>query len=472
MSLTSRVSLYFLAALAVVLFAYSLTFYLVASSHVEAQFSGELQGVLNALVAAAEVEETEVKWQPLEHFITLNTRDEFGDVHWFVLGDDDLIVEQSRFNAESVSPVDLQKWIAVVDLSSGEFREMRDGWVVAGKRLAAPHPDRTAHELDEFDELTVVAARMTGPRNAILIRLALLVTLLPLLAWGIAAILGRFIVRKALRPVADMASQTQAFSGTDFQSRLVYRDAGDELSEMGAAFNRLLERQQTAFEQQRRFTGDAAHELRTPLTALLGQIDVTLRRPRSETEYQSNLESLRGQTRRLQEIVEALLFLARSEEDTIAPTLKPMSLAQWLSEHAKTWTSWARVADLKVHVNIQDPIYVRATSALLDRIVDNLVSNALKYSRAGTPVTIEVVDDETHCILRVSDEGDGISAEDQPHLFTPFFRSSAARKKGIAGNGLGLAIAHRIAETLDGSLGVASEFGRGSRFELRLPISR
>ena len=473
MSLTSRVSVYFLAALAIVLLAYSLMFYLVASAHIEADFSSELRGVLNALVAAVEVEETEVKWQPLEHLINLNTntRDEFGDVYWFVLGDDDLIVERSHPNVSSIPLGELRKWIDLAEFDSDVIRDITAGWAVVGQRIAAPRPNRLDRELDEFDQLTVVAARTTAPRSLMLFRLALFVTLLPLVVWSIAALLGRFVVRKALWPVADMAHQAQAFSGTDFQSRLRYREVGDELSELGAAFNRLLERQRTAFEQQRRFTGDAAHELRTPLTALLGQIEVALRRPRSGSEYHAGLESLRGQARRLQEIVEALLFLARSEEDTVAPTLEPMPLARWLRAHATTWNSLSRAADLKLHINIHELVCVRATSALLDRIIDNLVSNAIKYSPAGTPVTIELAADGNHCLLCVSDQGEGIPAEDQQELFAPFFRCTSARQKGIAGNGLGLALASRIAKTLGGSLEVQSELGRGSCFQLRLPMA-
>ncbi|MEO8495129.1 MAG: ATP-binding protein, partial [Planctomycetota bacterium] len=170
-----------------ILAVYSLAFYSVMREHIDSQFENELRGVLGSLIAAAEVEETEVKWQPLEHSIDFGTHDEFGEVQWVVVGGDDLIAEQ--------------------------------------------------------------------------------------------------------RPVSEMANQAQAITGHDFRSRLKDREAQDELTELGSAFNRLLDRQQTAFEQQRRFAGDAAHELRTPITVLLGQIDVTMRRPRSESEYKSNLVS-------------------------------------------------------------------------------------------------------------------------------------------------------------------------------------
>jgi signal transduction histidine kinase len=324
-------------------------------------------------------------------------------------------------------------------------------------------------ELDEFDALTVFVGRSTVPRDAILFRLTLLVTLLPLLAWTIAALLGRWIVRQALRPVSDMANQAQAITGTDFQSRLTHGDSGDELTELGSAFNRLLDRQQTAFEQQRRLAGDAAHELRTPITVLLGQIDVTLRRPRTEDEYQSNLELLRTQTQSLQEIVESLLFLSRNDADSASPPLRHLNLTEWINSQVATWSTNPRSADLQLDIRLDETMCVRATPALLGRVVDNLVSNAMKYGEAGMPVIVRATETVGQAVIPVIDSGPGIDAVDLPQLFEPFFRSREARRRGIAGTGLGLAIASRIATTLGGNVECESTPGTGSCFTLRLP---
>lgn len=470
MSLTNRVILYFLITLAIVLLGCSMGFYWVTRAHVERQFDSELQGVLNALVAAAEVEETEVKWQPLEHSIQFDSHDEFGEVYWGVVGDDGLIVEQSRSSRTSVPREELRKWITAADLNGNSIREINDRWAVVGKQLIAPHPDRENRELDEFDQLTIVAARMTTSRDAVLFRLTLLVTLLPALAWIVAAMLGRWGVRRALRPVIHLANQAQTFSGSDFRSRLQYRETNDELEELGLAFNRLLDRQQVAFEQQQRFAGNAAHELRTPLTVLLGQIDVTLRRPRSESEYQSNLESLRSQTHKLQEIVESLLFLARHNSDAVPPGLRRMEVEPWFNEQKAVWMTGSRSEDIRFEFQLAKTAEVRATPALLGRILDNLIHNALKYTADGTPIVISARQSENHLIIDVQDFGPGIQPENVPKLFEPFFRTDDARNRGVAGTGLGLAIASRIAEMLNGSLQCRSEPGEQTCFELKLPL--
>ncbi len=470
MTLTDRVSAFFLATLGVALAIYSVAFYTVAREHIVSQFADELHGTLGSLVAAAEVEETEVKWQPLEHSIEIGGRDEFGEIQWIVLGDGGQIVERSRkVDEEFLSLMGSLTYPAVaIEQSKLEVKSL-PGWTVLQQRLFAPRPDRLLRELDEFDQLTVFVGRPTSKRDAILVRLGWLVTIPPLIGWGIAAVLGRWLVRKALQPVRGMASQASSISGADFDARLTFSETKDELEELGTSFNRLLDRQQNAYEQQRRFAGNAAHELRTPITILLGQIEVALRRPRTAEEYKSNLELLKSDASSLQEIVESLLFLARSDGDGQSIQLRKVSLAEWIDEHRSVWEMNPRRDDLQIEHGIPPDVYVSATPALLSRIVDNLVFNAMKYSRVGTPIRVQTSADGEFAEIRVTDCGNGIAARDIPNLFDPFFRTSEARRLGISGTGLGLSIASRIANLLHGTLRCESEQGVGSTFTLRLP---
>lgn len=470
MTLTTRVSTFFLATLAAALAIYSLVFYSVTSRQIHFQFEHEMSGVLNSLVAAAEVEETEVKWQPLEHSITFGSLDEFGEVQWIVVGNQALTVETSR----SIDPAFLTAAmdLATQPVAGGVIHDLMlaaEPTTIMYQRLQAPQPLAVDRELDEFDEVMVVVARSTVKRDAILWQLTFLVVLLPLAAWLVAALLGRWVVRQALRPVAAMSHQARSIAGSDFQTRLQVDNSGDELAELGETFNRLLDRQQAAIEQQRRFAGDAAHELRTPITVLMGEIDVTLRRSRSEAEYQTTLGVLRKHTKSLQEIVESLLFLARSEGDAALPQMQSIDVHSWLEDYQRNWSRLPRSTDLKIenHANLHSKVL--GTSSLLSQIVENLVSNALKYSAPGTPVIVSSQSRNNSVLIQVTDEGHGISEADQQNLFDAFFRSSDARNRGVAGNGLGLAIASRIARTLGGSLTCESTVGRGSRFTLALP---
>ncbi|TWU20649.1 Signal transduction histidine-protein kinase ArlS [Novipirellula galeiformis] len=470
MKLTTRVSAFFLATLAIALGIYSLVFYSLARNHIDYQFEHQLRASLDSLVAAAEVEETEVKWQPLEHSIALGSSEPSDPLRWIVIGDGNFVVEKSTnaddpFTARAMkiasSAPEPQKTFTLNDPPSHQ--------TLFYQRLIAPNPQRVDRQLDEFDELLMMVGRPTMQRDQTVARLGWLVVLVPLAAWLTIAALGRWIVAQALRPLTKMSGEAQKIAGADFQTRLPVHPSKDELSNLGTVFNRLLDRQQIAFEQQRRFAGDAAHELRTPLTVLLGHIDITLRRTRTEAEYTSNLQLLRKQTISLQEIVESLLFLARSDEDGVLPRSESWVISEWLDSHWDSRPHVPRQADLELDNQLDDDTQIAAPASLLSRVLDNLVSNALKYSQSGTRVTVAASCEQGQVVIRVSDSGTGIAQGDLASIFDPFFRTAEARGAGITGNGLGLAIASRIAKSLGGSLECESKLGKGSTFTLRLP---
>lgn len=472
MKLVNRVSIFFLAALAAVLVVYSAVFYALVRSHLVQQFEQELRGTLHALVAAVEIEPEEVKWQPLEHTIAMGAVQEPDEVQWAVIGDGSRVVDRSRnATAELIAQA---KAISSSSSQSAESGHIvtSDHWNFLYQRLVAPTPVYTERELDEFDEIVVVVAQSAAPLNANLGRLLLLVCALPVGIWLVAAAAGRWFCRRALQPVSDMSAQARAMTAGNFSSRLPVLETRDELADLAVAFNTLLEHQHRAFEQQRRFTSDAAHELRTPLTVLLGQIDVALRRTRSPQEYADTLHVLRDQTAQLQTIVQSLLFLARAEDDAVLPDLETFSLAGWLPEYMKRWQDHPRRADIGLRLGPMDGSSVAASPALLARLLDNLIENALKYSRPGSSVDVTASQADSEAMIEVQDHGYGIAAEDQAEIFHPFFRSQAARDAGITGTGLGLAIAARIAAAFGGQLTCTSQVGQGSRFTLRLPLVR
>ena len=210
MILTNRVSMFFLAAVGLILTVYSLMFYTVTRKHILTQFDSELRGVLGSLIAAAEVEETEVKWQPLEHSIDFGPHEEFGDVQWVVVGDQNLIVERSRFADPTFLAEARKNAVTVKSVVTNSATSDSTGQMdMLSQRVAAPRPTRLERELDEFDELTIVVGRLTRPRDSILFRLTLMVTVFPIFTWIIAALLGRWFVRQALRPVSAMADQAK-----------------------------------------------------------------------------------------------------------------------------------------------------------------------------------------------------------------------------------------------------------------------
>jgi signal transduction histidine kinase len=292
-----------------------------------------------------------------------------------------------------------------------------------------------------------------------------------LAVWLLALAGGRWVCRRALRPVQVLAGSARSMDGTDLGQRLPALATADEVADLSTAFNGLLDRLQEAFERQRRFTGDASHQLRTPLAALLGQVEVTLRRERPAREYRDTLGLVHRQATHLRQIVESLLFLARADAEARLPNREPIDLAAWLKEHLRSWSDHPRSADLRLEPTPEALPPVEAHSPLLGELVDILLDNACKHSPPGSPVTQRLGREGGRVLLVVEDRGCGIAAEDLPHVFEPFFRSADARRRGVAGLGLGLAIARRIAGACGGTLTAGGSPGGGAVFTLSLPCS-
>ncbi len=264
-----------------------------------------------------------------------------------------------------------------------------------------------------------------------------------------------------------MASSARELGADEPGRRLPVSSTGDELEDLAFAFNGLLDRMHEALERQARFAGDASHQLRTPLAALIGQIDVTLRRDREPDEYRRTLARARDQADRLRRIVEALLFLARADSEAGLPSLEEFDLILWTSDQIRRRSDEGSRDVLHWNEPAGDPILVRRHPALLAQILDNLLDNARDHGEVGAPVEVRIDHEPGRVALSVEDRGPGIDPRDLPRIFEPFYRAAEARK--AVGVGLGLAVARRIAHALGGTLDVESRPAQGSRFILRLP---
>jgi signal transduction histidine kinase len=335
---------------------------------------------------------------------------------------------------------------------------------VASPGVTSDKPPAPHH----YPALVLIAGSNLGPVEATLRTLVRVTSGLSLTVWLLAAAVGRRVCRRALVPVTRMSAAARSMGADERERRLPVPRTGDELQDLGDAFNGLLARLQEAFERQSRFTGDASHQLRTPLAALLGQIEVALRRERSADDYRRVLSLVHDQAIHLGQLVEMLLFLARADAESELPDLETLDLSAWIDAQRPRWADHPRAPDL--HFSVDDgPLTARVHPPLLAQLLDNLLDNACKYSAAGTPITVRVGRESGRVALSVEDRGHGIDAEDFPHIFEPFYRSPRARRAGRAGVGLGLSVANRIAASFRGTLDARSDPGQGSRFVLLLP---
>lgn len=224
-----------------------------------------------------------------------------------------------------------------------------------------------------------------------------------------------------------------------------------------------------AVEAQHRFTADASHELRTPLSAMKSEIEVGLRDKKLTKEeaislLQSNLEEVD----RLGSLAEGLLALTQTDS---APALVPVSLEDVAAKVAKRLQPLADAKSIEVKRQLE-PVIVSAEELAVDKIIGILLDNAIKYSPEKTTITIRTYQEDGHGYLEVKDQGIGIKATELPHIFDRFYRADSSRSKTrVAGHGLGLSIAQRLAENLNGQIEVTSTPAKGSIFMLTLTSS-
>jgi heavy metal sensor kinase len=257
----------------------------------------------------------------------------------------------------------------------------------------------------------------------------------------------------------------------ELTGRLPVPGGDPEAASLARALNRMLGMVQRAWENERRFIADASHELRTPLTILLGEIEVILRRDREPEDYRAVLRSNREEVGRLSRLADNLLFLARMDAGPSSRGEGAYDLGQAAREAIARRTGLSEARDVEVRYEGPDEgPRVPLDAESLDRVVGNLLENAIRYSPADEAVTVRVGGGGgAEAVLAVEDHGHGIAPEHLPRLFERFYRVDTSRARAEGGAGLGLAIVKSLVEAQGGRVEVESRLGWGTIFTVRLP---
>jgi heavy metal sensor kinase len=472
LTLTTRLSVFFLATLALVLGGLSGALYLLTRAHLHRQAEERLQAALNTLIAAAEISPEGLEWEPAQRQLKLGPAALSNEIVWLIADDKGQTVDRSQQAGtdalcgdaaqDHAGPVDWQgqRWLR---------QQQRIQATTSSLRPLDTAPPSEKDQGRTYPSLAITAGVSLAPADSELRRQAGISAGLSLGIWVLAFFLSRFICRRALLPVTRMALAARQMNADDLTRRLPATTTRDELENLSRSFNHLLDRLQESFERQQRFTGDASHQLRTPLAAMMGQVEVALRRERPTAEYQRVLATVQQQAEHLRRIVEALLFLARADSETKLSALECVNLNYWLPAHLQTWSEHERAGDIQLECNAKGPAGVRAQPVLLGELLNVLIDNACKFSPPGTPITVRLSQDEKVASIDVIDHGCGISETDLAHVGTPFFRSALSRQHGIDGIGLGLSVARRLARAFGGDLTATSTVGVETCFTVRLP---
>jgi len=287
---------------------------------------------------------------------------------------------------------------------------------------------------------------------------------------------GWFLAGRALTPIDRITRMAQAISVNDLHQRLNLDMPNDEVGRLANTFDQMLTRLEDAFLRQKQFIADASHEMRTPLTILKGDVEVTLNRPRTAERYRETLEMVNETTDQLTALVEELLLLARADNNQYLLNLDRFDLCELLAQQITHLTPYANRSQITLHFTPPEAIMLNADSAKLTRLFLNIIGNAIKYSQPNDQVNVKATIENNQAKITIVDNGPGISAEHLPHLFERFYRADKARSRqkvqndSGTGAGLGLSIAHWIAQAHRGRINVTSKVEVGTTFTVWLPL--
>ncbi|MEC4718138.1 heavy metal sensor histidine kinase [Noviherbaspirillum sp. CPCC 100848] len=321
---------------------------------------------------------------------------------------------------------------------------------------------------DPATQVQIIVARTASDRMSLLDEYLRDILGAVLSGAACAAMLGFIVVRRSLRPVKAVAEQAHSITARRLDKRLEARAVPSELQTLVQSFNAVLDRLQESFQRLSQFSADLAHDLRTPLYNLTMQTQVALSKPRGEDEYVALLGSGLEEYERLTRMVESMLFLARADNAQVALNRQPLDGQEELQRIADYFEGIAE--DVGVRLAVDGSATVNADPTLFRRAVNNLVSNAIRFTPSGGTVRLFIEQKPTSTLVSVSNPGKGIAAEHQPRLFDRFYRVDEARSHSASSTGLGLAIVASIMKLHGGQAMVSSTPNEITTFTLLFPI--
>ncbi len=283
-----------------------------------------------------------------------------------------------------------------------------------------------------------------------------------------ASLGGLFLADRALRPIDDITKTAGAISRGDIKQRIKKPRTKDEVGRLVITFNEMLDKLESFIKKERQFTSDVSHELRTPLAVIAAEAEHLLSSFPGRSENTDSLKKILKESKKMSYIVSQLLMLYRSEEGKYELSFETLDLNVIAEEIVNEYKEIAAEKEITIDLMTDEKIKIKADQTLITRLLVNLIDNAIRYSNKNGEIRITLFKENELTVIRVSDNGKGISEEDLPCIFDRFFQ--ADRSRGTEGSGLGLSIVKWIVEAHKGTIDVESKLSQGSTFTAKLPI--
>ena len=308
---------------------------------------------------------------------------------------------------------------------------------------------------DSMANVTISVVRLTCAGLAVIVFLA---------ALGSCVIIGR-----SLRPLRRITESAREITdGSDLSRRIQLSPGRDEVHELADTFNDMMGRLERSFDAERQFTSDASHELRTPVTVILAECEMAEKMPEDTEAVQESVTEIHKQARKMSELIGKLLAYTRLEQGTRRIDREELDLSGLVEDVCEEQRTVA-ARNIKIECEASPDVLVNGDVALLISLVQNLVTNAVKYGKDGGHVWVKVYSEGSKACVSVRDDGIGIGEEDLACIWNRFYQADRSRSDESRGIGLGLSLAQQIARLHGGRITASSRPGEGSEFIFSMP---
>lgn len=317
---------------------------------------------------------------------------------------------------------------------------------------------------DNQGNFVILASAIDHAGNKRMADLMRTLTTLLIIVTIVLFISSRWFAQKTLEPIDNVIAQMRKVRAGNLSLRVDEGSGKDEISALAYNFNRLLEHLENAFELQETFVINASHELRTPITSMIGEIELALAKARSNDEYEHVLKSVFMDAERLKDTVTSLLELAHVDMNYTQPAFKPVAVDELIWELSDYWNR--KIGKGMFVVNIlhlpddPDKLLITAHKQLLNIAMNNIIGNAYKFSD-NKRVHCDLYADNSRITVSIADMGIGIPADELGKVFGSFYRG--ANVQDYMGSGIGLYVTSKIIALFNGTIGIESTPGHGTR---------
>ena len=283
----------------------------------------------------------------------------------------------------------------------------------------------------------------------------------------VAAGVGWFMARRAVSGVEAVTRTAQKISGGTLEERVPVKARNDEIDQLALTFNQMLDRIQILLTEIREMSDNIAHDLRSPITRIRGIAEVTLTTGKALSEYETMAASTIEECDRLLDMINTMLMISKAESGVAQLSHEEIDLEGLVRKACEIFEPMAEDKGVSLSCHGPDRGRVIGDRRLIQRMLSNLLDNAIKYTPSGGSVNVSLSEDDAQVVVSVKDTGCGISPDDLPRIFERFYRCDQSRSQ--AGIGLGLSLARAIARAHGGDITVTSTLHQGSTFTVTLP---